>query len=98
MLAHISLLTAFFDMLQGLLQKNLAGIHFLFFVSTMQRGGTCAAHGIDVHKNVQFFIVFSSIFSFLQFFISSKRVFYLGKITILKVFAETPSLHLPCIF
>ena len=47
MLAHISLLTAFFDMLQGLLRKNLAGIHFLLFVSTMQRGGTCAAHGID---------------------------------------------------
>jgi len=43
-LAHFSLLAAFFDMVQELLQKNPAGIPFLFFVSTMQRGGTCEAH------------------------------------------------------
>ena len=36
----------FFDTVQELLQKNPAGIHFLLFVSTMQRGGTCEAHGI----------------------------------------------------
>ena len=46
-LAHFSLLAAFFDMLQGLLQTNPAGIAFLLFVSTMQRGATCAAHGIE---------------------------------------------------
>ena len=30
----------------GIAAKRTAGIHFLLFVSTMQRGGTCAAHGI----------------------------------------------------
>ena len=45
-LARFSLLAAFFDTAQELLQKNPAGVPFLFFVSTMQRGGTCAAHGI----------------------------------------------------
>ena len=33
-------------MVQELLQQIPAGGHFLLFVSTMQRGGTCAAHGI----------------------------------------------------
>ena len=28
----------------GIAAKRTAGIHFLLFVSTMQRGGTCAAH------------------------------------------------------
>ena len=28
------------------LHKTRAGIHFPLFVSTLQRGGTCAAHGI----------------------------------------------------
>ena len=28
----------------GIAAKNPAGISFLFFVSTMQRGGTCEAH------------------------------------------------------
>ena len=37
---------AFLDMVHGLLQKNPAGIHLLLFVTTLQRGGTCAAHGI----------------------------------------------------
>ena len=45
---HVSCVAfkAFLDMVHELLQKFLAGIHFLLFVSTMQRGGTCAAHGI----------------------------------------------------
>ena len=34
------------DMVQGLLPKIPAGIHFLLFITTLQRGGTCAAHGI----------------------------------------------------
>ena len=37
---------AFLDMAHGLLQKPLAGIHFLLFKPTLQRGGTCEAHGI----------------------------------------------------
>ena len=37
---------AFLDMVHELLQKFLAGIHFLLFKTTLQRGGTCAAHGI----------------------------------------------------
>ena len=36
---------AFLDMAHGLLQKPLAGIHFLLFKPTLQRGGTCEAHG-----------------------------------------------------
>ena len=32
---------AFLDMAHGLLQKPLAGIHFLLFKPTLQRGGTC---------------------------------------------------------
>ena len=32
------------DMVQGLLQEIPAGIHFLLFITTLQRGGTCAAH------------------------------------------------------
>ena len=47
MLAHFSLLATFFDTVQELLQKNFAGVPFLFFVSTLQRGGTCEAHGIE---------------------------------------------------
>ena len=31
----------------GIAAKRTAGIHFLLFVSTMQRGGTCKAHGIE---------------------------------------------------
>ena len=37
---------AFLDMVYGLLQKIPAGIHLLLFMTTLQRGGTCAAHGI----------------------------------------------------
>ena len=37
---------AFLDMVYGLLQRILAGIHWLLFITTLQRGGTCAAHGI----------------------------------------------------
>ena len=37
---------AFLDMVQGLLQEIPAGIHFLLFITTLQRGGTCASHGI----------------------------------------------------
>ncbi len=37
---------AFLDMVHELLQKFLAGIHFLLFKTTLQRGGTCEAHGI----------------------------------------------------
>ena len=35
---------AFLDMVYGLLQKIPAGIHLLLFITTLQRGGTCAAH------------------------------------------------------
>ena len=35
---------AFLDMAYGLLQKPLAGVHFLLFKPTLQRGGTCEAH------------------------------------------------------
>ena len=35
---------AFLDMVLELLPKTPAGIHSLLFVSTLQRGGTCAAH------------------------------------------------------
>ena len=38
---------AFLDMVQGLLQEIPAGIHFLLFITTLQRGGTCAAHGMQ---------------------------------------------------
>ena len=34
-------------MAHGLLQKPLAGVHFLLFKPTLQRGGTCEAHGIE---------------------------------------------------
>ena len=34
----------FLDMAHGLLQKPLAGVHFLLFKPTLQRGGTCEAH------------------------------------------------------
>jgi len=37
---------AFLDMVQGLLQELPVGIHFLLFIPILQRGGTCAAHGI----------------------------------------------------
>ena len=37
---------AFADMVQCLLQDIPAGIRFLLFSTTLQRGGTCAAHGI----------------------------------------------------
>ena len=34
-------------MVYGLLQKIPAGIHLLLFITTLQRGGTCAAQGIE---------------------------------------------------
>ena len=37
-------LVEFLDMLQKLLDEIAAGGHFLFFVSILQRGGTCEAH------------------------------------------------------
>ena len=37
---------AFLDMVYGLLQKIPAGIHLLLFITILQHGGTCAAHGI----------------------------------------------------
>ena len=37
---------AFLDMVYGLLQKIPAGIHLLLSITTLQRGGTCSAHGI----------------------------------------------------
>ena len=45
---HVSCVAfkAFLDMVHELLQKFLAGIHFLLFKTTLQRGGTCEAHGI----------------------------------------------------
>ena len=44
---------AFLDMVQGLLQEIPAGIHFLLFITTLQRGGTCAAHGIGTPNRKQ---------------------------------------------
>ena len=43
---HVSCVAfhAFLDMVHGLLPTVLAGIHFLLFKTTLQRGGTCAAH------------------------------------------------------
>ena len=43
---HVSCVAfkAFWDMVHELLQKILAGIHFLLFKTTLQRGGTCEAH------------------------------------------------------
>ena len=43
---HVSCVAfkAFLDMVHGLLQEILAGIHFLLFKTTLQRGGTCEAH------------------------------------------------------
>ena len=45
---HVSCVAfkAFLDMVHELLQKFLAGIHFLLFKTTLQRGSTCEAHGI----------------------------------------------------
>ena len=40
------------DMVQGLLQKFPAGLHFLLFTTTLQRGGTCAAHGIGAKLGI----------------------------------------------
>ena len=40
-------LKAFLDMVSEWLPKIPAGIHFLVFASTLQRGGTCEAHGIN---------------------------------------------------
>ena len=37
---------AFVDMVQCLLQEIPAGLPFLLFITTLKRGGTCAAHGI----------------------------------------------------
>ena len=43
---HVSCVAfkAFLDMVHGLLPTVLAGIHFLLFKTTLQRGGTCEAH------------------------------------------------------
>ena len=43
---HVSCVAfkAFLDMVHELLQKVLAGIHFLLFKTTLQRGGMCEAH------------------------------------------------------
>ena len=38
---------AWLDMVHGLLQKIPAGIHFLLFATTLQRGGTCEARGME---------------------------------------------------
>ena len=43
---------AFLDMVQGLLQKIPADLHFLLFTTTLQRGGTCAAHGIEAQNAI----------------------------------------------
>ena len=45
----------FINMTHGLLQETHAGFHLLIFVPPLQRGGTCAAHGIGV-KSDDFFI------------------------------------------
>ena len=37
----------FIHMTHGLLQETHAGFHLLIFVPPLQRGGTCAAHGIN---------------------------------------------------
>ena len=58
----------FLDMAHGLLQKPLAGIHFLLFKLTLQRGGTCEAHGIGAklaHFGPKKFLD-SSIFTLLN--------------------------------
>ena len=44
------LLPSFLDMVHGLLQEILAGIHFLLLKTTLQRGGTCEAHGIGTQN------------------------------------------------
>ena len=41
---------AFLHMMHGLLQTILAGIRFLLFKTTLQRGGTCEAHGIEAEN------------------------------------------------
>ena len=46
-------LKAFLDMVPEWLPKIPAGIHFLVFASTLQRGGTCEAHGIGSKSNLR---------------------------------------------
>ena len=55
---------AWLDMVHGLLQKIPAGIHFLLFATTLQRGGTCEAHGIGSYSPKK--ILDSFIFTFLS--------------------------------
>ena len=45
---HVSCVAfeAFLDMVQWWLPKIPAGLHFLLFITTLKRGGTCTAHGI----------------------------------------------------
>ena len=67
---HVSCVAfkTFLDMVHELLQKFLAGIHFLLFKTTLQRGGTCEAHGIGtklVHFGPKKFLD-SSIFTLLN--------------------------------
>ena len=38
-----------------MLQEIPAGIHFLLFITTLQRGGTCAAHGIEKNRENSIF-------------------------------------------
>ena len=48
-----------------------ADLDFLFFGSTLKRGGTCAAHKIDVPQNLHFFCYFwliRIVFGFARFF------------------------------
>ena len=47
---------AFLDMVQGLLQKIPADLHFLLFTTTLQRGGTCAAHGIGSYSHKELLV------------------------------------------
>ena len=48
--------------------KNPAGIHLLLFITTLQRGGTCEAHGIGAKltKNRDFEVRGSSFFTLLS--------------------------------
>ena len=53
---------------------------------------------IDVQKNIQFFRAFEKNFSNFKTSKPWKYQFYIGKITIFKVFAKIVSLQLSCIF
>ena len=64
---------AFLDMVYGLLQKIPAGIHLLLFITILQRGGTCAAHGIG-----------AKLAHFGPKKLQRQAIFYLLKLNILK--------------